>query len=101
MGEREIVETVSVTQKEDVFICDFCGRSSDELDEEFTSVFVNPDVTPHPFQLPTFETSEGVEVVHITSWNNDTANLEVQNDNQMHYCNECHAAHVEVHNDDC
>lgn len=100
MGEREIVETVSVTQKEDVFVCDFCGRSSDELDEEFVSVFVNPDVTTYASHFPSNKTSEGVEYLYILSWNNNTT-LEVQNDSRMHYCNECHAAHVGVHNDDC
>lgn len=99
MGEREIVETVSVTQKEDVFVCDFCGRSSDELDEEFVSVFVNPNMKTG-LSGHSNKTSEGVEYLHILSWNNNTT-LEVQNDSRMHYCNECHAAHVGVHNDDC
>jgi protein-arginine kinase activator protein McsA len=99
MGEREIVETVSVTQKEDVFVCDFCGRSSDELDEEFISVFVNPNMTTNLLGHSN-KTSEGVEYLHSLSWY-DTEKIEVQNDDRMHYCNECHAAHVEVHNDDC
>lgn len=102
MGEREIVEQVEVTDEEKVYLCDFCGRSSDEFDERFKYVYTNPDVTVPSFagitNGNTIYNGNNTEIKY-RGWRKEV-NVTVKGDNEQHYCPECHKAHVEVHDDD-
>lgn len=101
MGEREITERVEVTERESVHVCDFCGRSSDEFDGTFNEVYRNPDVS-----LPRYGVSQHTtkiaeritEDIRTNGWVHHP-NISVNSDEKKHYCDECHAAHLEVHND--
>jgi len=102
MGEREITEQVEVTERESVHVCDFCGRSSDEFDGTFNEVYKNPEVSIPRHGAARFRT-DGVhcaqDELQINRWI-ETPNMGVKSDEEKHYCDECHDAHLEVHNDD-
>lgn len=104
MGEREVIETVEVTDEEEVHICDFCGRSSDEFAEDFNYIYTNPNVTVPRVGRATNKNARrqnesGTTKITFNRWKKET-NITVEADNERHYCDECHKAHVEVHNDD-
>ena len=102
MGEREIVEQVEVTDEQEVYLCDFCGRSSDEFDEDFNDVYTNPEIErPNFFGYRKDKRDTDSDSVRfmLSGWRSGM-DINVMNEEKRHYCDECHNAHVEVHNDD-
>jgi Zn finger protein HypA/HybF involved in hydrogenase expression len=104
MGEREVVEQVEVTDEKEVYLCDFCGRSSDEFDGDFNNVYTNPEITqPNSSRFYTKpfskERTAGCVRITMTGWRSNMS-IDVEHEAVRHYCDECHSAHVEVHDDD-
>lgn len=98
MGEREITEHVEVSEQEEVHLCDFCARSSEEFDGTFNDIYINPSVEIVNEWIMSHRSDNG-DIVASGSLV-DPNYVKLNCDNRMHFCDECNRAHIEVHNDD-
>ena len=97
MGQEKITEHVEVTNTESVHLCDFCGRSSEEFDGSFKDVHKNGKIKSSSPSDYMYKNDDGT--YYVGGWLPEHY-LIISSTEQKHFCSECHAAHIGVHNDD-